>query len=62
MSAIQSNSIMGNQASSSSSGGDGGQTGNNNPAQQALRKILQPNNNALGLSRAELDERCRPSG
>ena len=54
---------MGNQASAAASSEQGeGARSSGNPAQQAFRKLLQPNANALGLSKAELDERCRPSG
>ena len=56
---------MGNQSSTPSNNNNDGGTrvhSNGNSAQQAIRKILQSSNNALGLSRAELDERCRPSG
>jgi len=53
---------MGNQASAAAASEGEGARSSGNPAQQAFRKLLQPNANALGLSKAELDERCRPSG
>jgi hypothetical protein len=58
---------MGNSSSSSAEEGGGGSpeqasgSGNGIRGAAALRNLWRTNN-ALGLSKAELDERCRPSG